>query len=179
MTHLPAVVEVADFAVVEVAAYVPVVAYVLVVSRAVAAIAWPEDLGSHPIARPPIAGRPGAPDRWCAGPSDSRVSWLRLARRRRMELPPSVPQRRRAPACLVTTTTTITAATRTPTAIGSARVSTRIIGSEVERARRLRRGQVVATLALDPLIAFAISATGARSTGGALGLTVPSSVLVR
>ena len=75
MTHLPAVVEVADFAVVEVVAYVPVVAYVLVVSRAVAAIAWPEDLGSHPIARPPIAGRPGAPDRWCAGPSDSRVSW--------------------------------------------------------------------------------------------------------
>ena len=41
MTHLPAVVEVADFAVVE------VVAYVLVVSRAVAAIAWPEDLGLH------------------------------------------------------------------------------------------------------------------------------------
>jgi len=51
---LPAVVEVAHFAAVEVAAYVPVVAYVLVVSRvacvlvvsaAVAAIAWPEDLG--------------------------------------------------------------------------------------------------------------------------------------
>ena len=47
MTHLPAVVEVADFAGVEVVAYVPVVAYVLVVSRAVAAIAWPEDLGLH------------------------------------------------------------------------------------------------------------------------------------
>jgi len=173
---LPAVVEVADFAVVEVVAYVPVVAYVLVVSRAVAAIAWPEDLGSHPIARPPIAGRPGAPDRWCAGPSDSRVSWLRLARRGVWSC------RRRCRSGggrIVTTTTTITAATRTPTAIGSARVSTRIIGSEVERARRLRRGQVVATLALDPLIAFAISATGARSTGGALGLTVPSSVLVR
>ena len=54
MTHLPAVVEAADFAVVEVVAYVPVVAYVLVVSTvacvlvvsaAVAAIAWPEDLG--------------------------------------------------------------------------------------------------------------------------------------
>jgi hypothetical protein len=48
MTHLPAVVEVADFAVVEVVAYVLVVstvACVLVVSRAVAAIAWPEDLG--------------------------------------------------------------------------------------------------------------------------------------
>ena len=53
MTHLPAVVEVADFAVVE-AAYVLVVVYVLVVSTvacvlvvsaAVAAIAWPEDLG--------------------------------------------------------------------------------------------------------------------------------------
>jgi hypothetical protein len=43
----------------------------------------------------------------------------------------------------------------------------------------LRRGLVVATLALDPLIAIAISATGARSTGGALGLIVPSSVLVR
>ena len=57
--HLPAVVEVADFVVVEekvasvlveVAAYVLVVstvACVLVVSRAVAAIAWPEDLGLH------------------------------------------------------------------------------------------------------------------------------------
>jgi hypothetical protein len=53
VTHLPAVVEVADFAVVEAAyvlvvAYVPVVstvAYVLVVSGAVAAIAWPEELG--------------------------------------------------------------------------------------------------------------------------------------
>ena len=81
MTHLPAGVEVADFAWWRWWHTVPVVAYVLVVSRAVAAIAWPEDLGSHPIARPPIAGRPGAPDRWCAGPSDSRVSWLRLARR--------------------------------------------------------------------------------------------------
>jgi len=126
MTHLPAVVEVADFAVVEVVAYVPVVAYVLVVSRAVAAIAWPEDLGSHPIARPPFAGRPGAPDRWCAGPSDSRVSWLRLARR----------------------------------GVWSCRRRCRSAGGS-------------------PLIAFAISATGARSTGGALGLTVPSSVLVR
>jgi hypothetical protein len=48
MTHLPAAVEVADFAV-EVVACVPVVsrvACVLVVSaRAVAAIAWPEGLG--------------------------------------------------------------------------------------------------------------------------------------
>jgi len=81
---------------------------------------------SHPIARPPIAGRPGAPDRWCAGPSDSRVSWLRLARR----------------------------------GVWSCRRRCRSAGGS-------------------PLIAFAISATGARSTGGALGLTVPSSVLVR
>jgi hypothetical protein len=49
MTHLPAVVAVAaaDFAV-EVAACVPVVsrvACVLVLSAAVAAIAWPEELG--------------------------------------------------------------------------------------------------------------------------------------
>jgi hypothetical protein len=47
MTHLPAVAEVADFAV-EVVACVPVVstvACVLVVSAAVAAIAWPEALG--------------------------------------------------------------------------------------------------------------------------------------
>jgi hypothetical protein len=53
MTHLPAAVEVADFAVVEAVAYVLVVAYVLavskvacvlVVSAVVAAIAWPEDL---------------------------------------------------------------------------------------------------------------------------------------
>ena len=51
MTHLPAVVEVADFAVVEVVTYVLVVAYVLVVSRVACvlvvskAVAWPEDLG--------------------------------------------------------------------------------------------------------------------------------------
>jgi hypothetical protein len=54
MTHLPAVVEVADSVVVEVVAYVLVVAYALVVSRVacvlvvsavVAAIAWPEELG--------------------------------------------------------------------------------------------------------------------------------------
>jgi hypothetical protein len=48
MTHLPAVVEVVAYVLVEVVAYVPVayvlVAYVLAVSAAVAAIAWPEDL---------------------------------------------------------------------------------------------------------------------------------------
>jgi hypothetical protein len=48
-----------------------------------------------------------------------------------------VPQRRARTACIITTT--ITAATTTPTAIGSARVvSTRTIGNKVERARRWR-----------------------------------------
>src|SRR6516164_6723456 len=64
-----------------------------------------------------------------------------------MEPPPSVPQRRAPTVCMVTPITTITAATGTPTAIGSARVSTRTIGSELSERDGLRRGYVVATLA--------------------------------
>jgi hypothetical protein len=116
---------------------------------------------SHPIAGRPIAGRPGAPGRPIAGVPGRPIAGYPgyVGAVPVMEPLPSVPQRW-APDCMATTTTTITAATRTPTAIGSARVRTRIIGSEVERARRLRRSHAVATLAPDPLIAFAISATG-------------------
>src|SRR6516165_2152192 len=74
---------------------------------------------SHPIAGRPIAGYPGGYPGY---------GW-----RGAMEPPQSVPQRQAHTVCMVTTTTTIAAATRTPTAIGSARVSTRTIGSELSR----------------------------------------------